>query len=43
MHGCMSSQVKQLNEQIDLLKMRESVNQPLDVSATPKGKMQVCV
>lgn len=32
--------MKQLNEQIDLLKMRESVNQPSDVSATPKGKMQ---
>ncbi|XP_073724476.1 kinesin-like protein KIF15 isoform X1 [Misgurnus anguillicaudatus] len=36
----LKEQVKQLNEQIDLLKMRESVNQPSDVSATPKGKMQ---
>ncbi|KAA0724089.1 Kinesin-like protein KIF15-A [Triplophysa tibetana] len=36
----LKEQVKQLNEQIHLLKMRESVNQPSNVSSTPKGTIE---
>ncbi|KAI7811668.1 kinesin-like protein KIF15-A isoform X2 [Triplophysa rosa] len=36
----LKEQVKKLNEQIHLLKMRESVNQSSNVSSTPKGKIQ---
>ncbi|XP_056596432.1 kinesin-like protein KIF15-A isoform X2 [Triplophysa dalaica] len=36
----LKEQVKQLNEQFRLLKMRESVNQPSNVSSTPKGKIE---
>ncbi|XP_067235337.1 kinesin-like protein KIF15 isoform X1 [Chanodichthys erythropterus] len=35
----LEEQVKQLNDQINLLRVRESVNQPPD-AATPKGKIQ---
>ncbi|XP_048014235.1 kinesin-like protein KIF15-A isoform X2 [Megalobrama amblycephala] len=35
----LDEQVKQLNDQINLLRVRESVNQPPD-AATPKGKIQ---
>ncbi len=37
-----TQQVEQLNEQINLLRMRDNVSQPSE-AATPKGKIQVCV
>ncbi len=39
---CAHYQVEQLNEQIDLMRMRDNVSQPPE-AATPKGKIQVCL
>ncbi|XP_051978740.1 kinesin-like protein KIF15-A [Xyrauchen texanus] len=39
----LQEQVTQLTEQINLLKVRESVNQPSDASGTPSGKIQMAL